>query len=64
MFRTSIGGIKLMGWPQIIVIVLYVFSLGISLAKHGERRENYNFWTTLIAVLIEVALLYWGGFWK
>ena len=53
-----------MGWPQIIVIVLYVFSLGISAAKHGERRENYNFWTTLIAVLIEVALLSWGGFWK
>lgn len=52
-----------MRWPQIIIIVLYAASLGIAAAKHGEPRENYSFWTTLFAVIIEALLLYWGGFW-
>ena len=50
--------------PQIVLIVLYSLSLGISMSKHGKPREPYNFWTSFLAVIIEVAILWWGGFWR
>jgi len=50
--------------PQIVLIALYSLSLGISMAKHGKPREPYNFWTSFLAVIIEVAILWWGGFWR
>lgn len=54
-----------MGIPQICFIVLIALGLGISLAKHGEYREDkYNFFTTLIGSLIYVGLLILGGFFK
>ena len=52
-----------MGIPQIILLLLYATSLGISLSKHGETRK-YDFWSSLIGCIIEVLLLYWGGFFK
>ena len=52
-----------LGTPQIIVIVLYILSLGLALGKHGQpRNDKYNFGVTLIATSIMIALLYWGGF--
>lgn len=48
--------------PQIILIVLYAMSLAISLCKHGEDKGKYNFWSSLIAAAIDVAILKWGGF--
>ena len=52
-----------MGIPQIIMIVIYGIGLGIHLAKNGEPREDkYSFGIELIAVICEVGLLYWGGF--
>ena len=52
-----------MGLPQIILIDLYVFSLGASLAQHGEiKTKKENFWTSLVSVVIVFALLIWGGF--
>lgn len=48
--------------PQIILIILYAMAVTFSLCKHGENRGNYNFWSTLISVGIEVAILKWGGF--
>ena len=53
-----------MGWPQIVMIVLLGLNIGIGLVKHGEPRENYNFWTILIGAILEAGLLYFGGFWK
>lgn len=54
-----------MGAPQTIMIALFAISLGISLAKHGQYREDkYNFYYSLIAMIIEVSILYWGGFFK
>ena len=54
-----------MGIPQICLIVLIALGLGISLAKHGEPRDDtYNFFTTLISSLIYVGLLILGGFFK
>lgn len=52
-----------MGTAQVIYIIIIGLNLGISLAKHGKyRNDKYNFWVTLIASIIDVAILRWGGF--
>lgn len=48
--------------PQIVWIALIAASLGIGLAKHGEPREDYNFFIALISAVVETAILIWGGF--
>lgn len=48
--------------PQIAWIALVAASLSIGLAKHGEPREDYNFFSVLISAVIETAILIWGGF--
>lgn len=54
-----------MGVPQIIIIVLYASSLGMTLAKNGQPKEGeHNFITALIACCIVMGLLWWGGFFK
>lgn len=48
---------------RIIMICLLMISLGVNLGKHGqEKKEKYNFWESLIATIIEIAILYCGGF--
>lgn len=52
-----------MSLPAIIWIIISVMGLGVSLAQHGKtsvKRENFLF--TLIAMGINVGLLWWGGF--
>jgi len=49
--------------PQLIMIILWSASVGLSLAKHGEPKDsNYSVWVTLIAVGIEFWILHAGGF--
>ena len=50
--------------PQIIMISIFTASVVLNLVNHGEYRrdDKYNFWSTLIATVIEVAILKWGGF--
>ena len=49
--------------PQIIMIILYAFNLGIELMKHGKVDEQkHSFWASLFGVAISVSLLVWGGF--
>jgi len=43
--------------PQIIWIILMTLSLGIIIEKHG-KVTTHNFWHVLIAVAIQVGLLY------
>lgn len=49
--------------PQIILLTLAILSLFLSIKKHGtidpKPRDATN---TLIGWLIQIALLYWGGF--
>ena len=46
----------------LIYLGLTILSLGIVLAKHGEKRtENYNFFSTLFLVVVELLLLYKAG---
>lgn len=53
-----------MGIPQIIIIILYAINLGMSIENHGkEKTEKENVITTIIASVIMMALLWWGGFW-
>ena len=46
----------------IIYLVLSCIGLGMSIAKHGEPKGNYNFWADLIAEAIVLWLLYMAGF--
>lgn len=49
--------------PQLILLGFMVLGLGVALAKHGQpRNDKYNFGISLITSAIEIALLYWGGF--
>jgi hypothetical protein len=53
-----------LGIWQIVILVLMVLTLGVALGKHGQEREPYNFWLSLIATGIEFLILSWGGFFK
>ena len=49
--------------PQIIMIFLWSMGLGIALVKDGEPRgDKYSFGMTFIATVMEIAILWWGGF--
>ena len=49
-------------WPQIIFLVLFVGGTLLQCAKHGEEREPYHGGWAFAGFLINIALLYWGGF--
>lgn len=49
--------------PQIIMIALLGMDLGMHMVKNGEPREGtYSFPIQLVATLMEIGLLVWGGF--
>lgn len=51
--------------PQIIMVVLMALSLGIDFQRHGQPETgHHDAWTSLLAVVINSALLYWGGFYS
>ncbi len=52
-----------MNAPQITMIVILVLEIVAAAYLHGTYRKPWNFASTLIAVLILTALLWWGGFW-
>ena len=50
--------------PQIIMIVIFALGLFISLENHGKPKQGTdNFFLTLLGTAINIALLWWGGFW-
>lgn len=50
-----------MNYYFIALLITFAMSLGINLAKHGQPREdNYNFFTSLIAAIIEAILVYFA----
>ncbi|ELS9321434.1 transglycosylase SLT domain-containing protein [Salmonella enterica] len=50
-------------WPQITLIILLAFGLGVTAIKHGEpRNDDYSFWWQLAANLVTAWLLWCGGF--
>lgn len=52
-----------MNWPQITLIILLAFGLGVTAIKHGQpRNDKYSFWWQLVANLALAWLLWCGGF--
>jgi hypothetical protein len=46
----------------LIYLGLTILSLGIVLARHGQKRtENYNFFISLFSAIVELLLLYKAG---
>lgn len=51
--------------PQIIYLTLVLTSLFLTANMHNKpRKGKYNFFATLVAKIILLLLLYWGGFFK
>lgn len=48
--------------PQIILLILYFVSLLINATHYNKEGGKNKFWSNLIAVAIELGLLFWGGF--
>lgn len=48
--------------PSLILLGLFMLSLGTSIANHGNPRSDENAITTLISIAIWLVLLHWGGF--
>lgn len=49
--------------PQIIMVSLLALSFGITLANHKKPKIGEdNAWISLIGLIIQIALLWWGGF--
>lgn len=49
--------------PQIIYISVLMLGLGLHIAKHGEPRDqDYNAFIALISIVLQLGLLWWGGF--
>ncbi len=52
-----------MNWPQITLIILFAFGLGVTAIRHGEpRNDKYSFWWQLAGNPVIVWLLWCGGF--
>lgn len=50
-----------MNYYFIALLILYAMNLGINLSRNGQpKKENYNFFTSLIAVIIEITLVYFA----
>lgn len=53
----------MMGAPQVIWVVVMCLGLGIIMDKNGQAKEGeYSAGTSAITLLLEAALLWWGGF--
>jgi hypothetical protein len=51
------------GWPEGIYLVLLILTLGYTLAKDGQpKNDKYSFWATTLSAGLVLGLLYWGGF--
>ena len=48
--------------PQIIWIFLSGIELGIYMVKNGQPKGDYDLGIYLVAAVVNVGLLYWGGF--
>lgn len=49
------------GLPQAIWLVLSVIGIGIAIAQDGELVKR-NATAVVIAAVLEIVLLWWGGF--
>lgn len=50
------------GAPQLVILGTFVFNIIYTTIHDGEERPPYSVLTTFIGGAIEIAILYWGGF--
>lgn len=51
--------------PQITMVLLMLAGLLIAAHEHGKpKKGNHNFMVHLIALAINLLILFWGGFFK
>lgn len=50
------------GAPQAVLLVLYGLSLALNIRDHGKPREPTNAWTALVSMVLQIVILWWGGF--
>lgn len=53
-----------MGAPQVIILLLMVQCLIISFKRDGLPQPPYNVKATFLSLIIQMALLTWGGFFR
>lgn len=52
-----------MGVWQIVIVVFYAMGLGIGIAEHGkEKKGKNNVIYVIISLIINLTILYKGGF--
>ncbi len=52
-----------LGIPQLIYLGFAVYAVVSDAINHGKPKTGkQNVWTTIVAVLIVIVLLSWGGF--
>lgn len=51
-----------MGWPQIVILILYGLDIIIGIFLHNSPRRCYNGWGTILEVGMMLWLLWMGGF--
>lgn len=53
------------GWPQLIYIGMMIFNLTLEGMKHRQQKEGkHSFGVTMIATILSLGLVYWGGFFE
>jgi hypothetical protein len=49
--------------PQIIMLSLMAFSVGVSASRYGQRKtDSYDMGDVFFGPAISLLILYWGGF--
>lgn len=48
--------------PQLLYLLLGMFGLTVAFLNHGKKSPDYDFPIALIAMVIQLSILYWGGF--
>ncbi len=50
---------------QITLIIIWAIGLLIASNEHGKPKTGTNnFWHMFIAIVLNFAILWWGGFWS
>jgi hypothetical protein len=49
-------------FPQIVFLVLCGMGLGAGISQHGQPRKNWDAGAIIVGTIVNLSLLYWGGF--
>ena len=52
-----------MGIPEVVMLLLYGWSVLAGIVNHGKTQEKtVNAYAVTVGAIVGVCLLYWGGF--